>query len=108
MTLECWMSVNEISDSGTWPFPFPISCWPPTTCEAMFQNFLTGQLEGDVSTWGEMVRKDRAVSKNSIKTLKRFRCDADKGSKAKDIFFQMHEKVEFYFGCHFGWINHGK
>jgi|SRR6266545_2338657 len=107
-SLECWMSMNEITDRGPWLFPFPICRRPPTACEAMFQHFLTGQLKGDVSAWGEMVRKDRAVSENSVEALKHFRCNTNKRSETKDIFFQMHEKVEFYFGCHFGWIDHGE
>jgi hypothetical protein len=102
------MRMNEITDRGPRLFPFPFCRRPPTACEAMFQYFLTGQLKGDVSAWGKMVRKDRAVSENSIEALKRFHCNTNKRPETKDIFFQMHEKVEFYFGYHFRWIDHGE
>ena len=70
--------MNEITDRETCPLPLPISSRPPSTCEAMFERLLTSQLKGNISARGEVIRQDRTVSKDSIKTFKYFGCYADK------------------------------
>ncbi len=44
----------------------------------MFERLLTSQLKGNISARGEVIRQDRTVSKDGIKTLKYFGRYADK------------------------------
>ena len=51
---------------------------------------LDSQLEGDISTWGKMIWKDGAESKNGIETLKGLSRQHQQAVQNGEYLFQMH------------------
>ncbi len=93
--------MNEVAKRWSWPIPLPFHRWPPTSGEAMFQGLLTGQLESNVTTGCKMVGVYGAKSEDAVKTFEDLAREANQGSKAEDVGFQVREEVQFDLRNHF-------